>query len=200
MPTRVLLTAFGPFAGFSRNPSELVLRQVLDVLSRDTSIVIDSDVLEVSYQAVDTLVDTLRGRYDLALHMGVASGAPKLRLELLARNAAAGTDVRSVNRDAVIRRGTPDLPTQFPLGLLHAFSSRHADAVVVSDDAGAYLCNYLYFRSSERLRDATPALFVHVADFHNVSEAAGAGEQAALVVELIRSFAEECRSGNAPIG
>jgi pyrrolidone-carboxylate peptidase len=91
---KTLITSFGPFGVFESNPShELMLMLQEDKeFSRRYNVLYD--VIEVSYEAVDTWVNADNAVYDLIIHMGVASGSSLLRFETLARNAVHSEDQR----------------------------------------------------------------------------------------------------------
>lgn len=139
--SRLLLSAFTAFGRFAANPSA-VLAERLGLPHR---------LLEVSYIAVDEFVNGLNpAAFDLALCLGVAGNSSGFRLETLARNRFDPiADVRGhVPADGVIDpTAPPALPgTLWPADLL----ANPPRGVVASDDAGGYLCNYLYFRMLQR--------------------------------------------------
>ncbi len=155
----LLVTGFGPFLSVKDNPSS--------VLARSSGR--DNKILEVAYAAVDEfLADPKLLTYDGLFLMGVVR-RPFVSLEVQAKNAASNTpDVRGIIR-------TPnDLDLSLPsviqgtLWTEEIISSASGD-LLPSDDAGSYLCNYIYYQALRRL----PSLrigFLHVAPFDEVSE------------------------------
>lgn len=152
MTRRTLITAFTAFDRFGVNPSALVAER----LGRPYVL------LEVAYAAVDAFVGELDGtRFDRALLMGVAGNSSDFRLEIAARNRVDPiADVRGhVPGDSTIDPTAPAvLPGTLWTSELLADPPAHS---VPSDDAGGYLCNYLYFRMLQRF-PAKRIGFLHV--------------------------------------
>ena len=155
----LLVTGFGPFLSVKDNPSSSLAR----ACGRDYRI------LEVAYDAVDEfLADPKLLVYDGLFLMGVAR-RPHVSLEVQARNAASNTpDVHGVIR-------TPnDLDQSLPSEIKGTLWTEEiiltaSGDLLPSQDAGNYLCNYIYYEALRRL----PSLrvgFLHVAPFDEVSE------------------------------
>jgi pyroglutamyl-peptidase len=170
MPT-ILITGFGPFPRAPFNPTESLVRG----LARErrpalTDISIVAHIFRTSYAAVDRDLTRLLQEHkpDAILMFGLATRTAHLRIETSARNRVArhvDADRRSTAAQ-VIARGHPyrlALPTLAP-GLLAAARAVRVPAKR-SRDAGAYLCNYLCWRTAEAAcRAGGPRIvaFVHV--------------------------------------
>ena len=151
MTGRTLVTGFLPFGGFSVNPSALLAESCGRTF----------ELLEVSYAAVDAFLSSLAARagsFDRLLMLGLRGNGTFINLERLARNhIGPSPDVRDVVRGpAPIEAGAPATlaTTLFDPGI---------DLPVLrpSDDAGSYLCNYIYYRALRSF--PTKAVgFVHV--------------------------------------
>lgn len=165
MPT-ILLTGFGPFPGAPYNPTVKLVR-ALARLRRpalaDTTVV--SHIFKTSYAAVDRDLPALLARHkpDALLMFGLHGRAKAIRIETRARNALALLPDAS---GKVLRRGViaPEAPSakRLPMPaqrLLAAARKAHAP-VVLSRDAGRYLCNYLCWRAVDC--GVPLAAFVHV--------------------------------------
>jgi len=152
---RTLVTGFGPFAGIPDNPSEHLAR------TSGRSCV----TLEVSFEAVEAFLESLRADpVERLIMVGVAASAKRMRVETVARNwIDPRPDVRGL-----IRGPAPIDPTG-PEGLASRLAAcpggPHWE---VSADAGAYLCNFLLYRSLQRL--SCPAGFVHIPPFEVLPE------------------------------
>ena|SRR5687768_10369278 len=136
MRRRTLVTGFLGFGRFIMNPSAELAR----TCGRQF------ELLEVSYAAADAFVASLHTRnFDRFLMLGVCGHATRPKLERVARNRVNGdSDVSGVVRGpGPIDQTAPDVLTSTLLidGLCDA-----------SDDAGAYLCNYLFFRVAQALQ------------------------------------------------
>lgn len=158
MTGRTLITAFTAFDRFAVNPSALIAER----LERPYVL------LEVAYAAVDAFVSELdEDRFDCAMMLGVAGNSSDFRLERVARNHVGPTrDVRGfVPGDPTI---DPAAAALIPGTLWSpALLANPPEQVVASDDAGGYLCNYLYFRMLHRFQ-GKPVGFLHVPPLEKV--------------------------------
>lgn len=171
---RLLLTAFGRFDG-GPNCSEALL----DALRRDRRALKSIWRGPIAFQRLD--VDTVaiesafpkalrRKRPTHVLMMGQAAGRKALSFERLAHNRrdfgvadAAGR----IGPLGPVREGGPDVrAANWPdLDGLAAAVSAHATPAIVSDDAGAHLCNqtlYLALEAAERAGQPFVATFLHL--------------------------------------
>lgn len=158
-PVRVLVTAFGPFPGVPVNPSEALVAR----LRAPAGTQLVRHRLATTWEDLPRLGTMLAG-VRVAVHVGVAPRARRLRIETVAVDApAAAPDAlgRLPLPDATgaVRRGRAVAPP-----LVAAARSAGVPAAV-SGDAGRYLCNALYFRSlAAASRAVRPhlAVFVHI--------------------------------------
>lgn len=155
----ILVTGFGPFGTIKENPSHILA----------TRCGCPTRSIEVSYRAADFFIDELRDAApELLLLVGVAEKASKMRIELVGRNQVGGTpDVEGVIAGPGVI--DPDGPPA-TLGTLWRDSSLHEETSIrePSTDAGAYLCNYLYYRALTRLQNVSVG-FLHVAPFATIT-------------------------------
>jgi pyroglutamyl-peptidase len=176
MPTRadprptVLLTGFGPFPGVPINASGGLARRV----ARIARIAFPQfrfrvAILPTQWSRAPRLVATLHERHRpaLALHFGVASRCESIRIEAEAQN---------------FRRAAPDAAGEFP-DATHLFadgpaargSSIAVRSIVaaleakgypssISNDAGGYLCNAVFYHSLAlaEARGGCQVGFVHI--------------------------------------
>ncbi len=153
MAHRTLVTGFLAFPGFDVNPSALLAQ----------SCGRPYELIEVAFEAAEQFLDRLAAscdRYDRLLMLGVRGGGSRIEVERLARNQVGPSpDVRGrVLGPAAIDRDGPDvLP-----GTLYPGSTDWP----ASDDAGCYLCNYLYYRALRRLPSTVRIGFAHVPPLH----------------------------------
>ncbi len=151
MAHHTFVTGFLPFGGFSVNPSALLAQNCGRPF----------ELLEVSYDAVDQWLDRVEragAPFDRLLMLGLRGGGTTFYLEQVARNEIGVTpDVRGVVRGPgfIDPGGPPTLP-----GTLLADTILSASHFV-SDNAGCYLCNYVYYRAL-RCFLAKRVGFVHV--------------------------------------
>jgi pyroglutamyl-peptidase len=178
MSITILITGFGPFPGTPFNPTGILAEE----LARRrhpafANVRRVSHVFRVSYQAVDRELPALLAseRPDALIMFGVATRSKHLRIETRARNALART-VPDATGDApgsgTIRFGGPAaLPLRVPAQRLFIAARATGVPVVISHDAGDYLCNYLCWRAAEAGRGGSPRMmsFVHVPQVNRLS-------------------------------
>lgn len=157
MNREVVVTGFGPFGKFRDNPSDLLVSRMTGVWST---------VLPVTYEAADRFARTrFPTSVGAILMLGVGRRGKQLLLERRARNYVSGKpDVFGIKRGPgpISSRGAEYLEGRLFEGW------EESDAWRFSDDAGDFLCNYLYYRVMER-NPHIPAGFVHVRPLSSVS-------------------------------
>jgi pyroglutamyl-peptidase len=166
---KTLMTAFGPFPGVKVNPSRLLMERFASSLDGPRSRW-EFDVLDVSWEGVRTWARrTDYERFRAVVHLGVAGGSPALRLERFARNVAApktpDNHGETWGRSFIRSHGVTRIETRFDLARARKRLGSSAKHVVVSESAGDYLCNFLYYLSAAKVRRhelATRVLFVHI--------------------------------------
>jgi pyroglutamyl-peptidase len=149
----ILLSGYGPFEGVDENPSWLAVAPL------DGTMIGGYDVrvveLPVLWEEAPTLylAEYARLKPVLAIGSGVAMGELIIRLEARAQNWAYGEDVSGVFKPG--RRIDPDEPealySTLPLEDLRILLEEAEYPVGISDDAGTYLCNYLFFKIMQRV-------------------------------------------------
>lgn len=153
---RLLVTAFGPFGPYKRNPSEALAREVFGTRAV---------ILPVSYAAVDDFTSCRPSGFDRILMLGVGAKTDRLKLELVARNFVGGqADAYGVSYGPDLI--DPDQPDVVEGKLFEGWNGR-TNAWKSSRNAGKYLCNYLYFRVATRWPNIRSG-FVHVPPFSSV--------------------------------
>jgi len=161
------VTGFGAFEDVTENASARIVESL--VADPPPGIEVSGHVLPVSFarsaEAIDEALRALEPRRpDLFFSMGVCPGSA-MRLERRAgiRLRVDRPDVDGRGGDAVRLEG-PDLATPFGLEPLAAVLSRAgAREVLLSSDAGGYVCERVYrhvLETGERL--SIPALFLHL--------------------------------------
>jgi pyroglutamyl-peptidase len=171
MSVTVLITGFGPFPGAPFNPTGALAEQ-LGRLRRPAlaDVARRVHVFRTSYAAVDVELPRLIARHapDVLLLFGLAARTPYLRVETRARNAVSALvpDVGGQLRQTrSIRPGAAAaLVGRAPFQKLISVARAARAPVRASRNAGAYLCNYVYWRGIEaRPRNKVPlVVFVHV--------------------------------------
>jgi pyroglutamyl-peptidase len=171
MPTTILITGFGPFPGAPFNPTMPLVHRLARLRRPGLSDVrLIGHVFETRYGAVDRELPELitRHRPDALLMFGVATRRKRLSIETRARNALAllpDAGSASLGRQALAPGRASALRMPAPLTRLLAAAKQARVPVVLSHDAGRYLCNYLCWRATEAVAAGSGprlAAFVHV--------------------------------------
>ena len=205
---KLLLTGFGPFPGVPVNPAELIVRRLCQQgpgLSASNATLAPWEethcrVLPVEYGAGgDAVVRLLKDRSpDMLLLLGVKSAGSGTSLERFALNVDDCTvpDAAGVVREGqAIREGGADaLQTRVKLGGLRDAMAARDYRLDISNHAGTYLCNHVYYRALDFVAassHATRVLFVHVPmpvplNSHGLLQQGSLGYLEGAVRELIR--------------
>lgn len=169
---RILITGFTPFPGAPANPTmPLVARLMRLRRPAFDGIVRIAHIFPVTYEAVDRDLprQIAAHRPDALLMFGLATRTPFLRVEMRVRNARTVLWPDAAHAHAVNRTIIAGGPARVRFGphtprLLCAARATGIDARI-SQDAGAYLCNYLSWRAIEATRQPggpRHAAFIHV--------------------------------------
>ncbi|MCE9558976.1 MAG: hypothetical protein K8R88_08490 [Armatimonadetes bacterium] len=151
MTPGLLITGFGPFGEVADNPSGTLARTSGEEFLE----------LEVSYQAVDRLIDSdTLASYQRILMLGVAMKATRCRLELYTHNEVHGlADALGETRTGSIMEGAP--PILGSTLWLPKMTDKVPRNCEISIDPGRYLCNYLGYRVNQAYPNVR-AGFLHV--------------------------------------
>ena len=165
---RILVSGFEPFGGERVNPSVMICEgldgeEILPARpeggpegrreSGRESVRASSVVLPVTWDgAVEKLVAAARGqaggdRLLAVVMLGQAGGSPGLAVERLAVNVANGLDNAGEQRaeNAVVPGGPIAYPSTLPLGAIVAAVEACGLPAFISNTAGTYLCNYVFY-------------------------------------------------------
>jgi pyroglutamyl-peptidase len=167
----ILITGFGPFPGAPFNPTGPLVKR-LARLQRPAlaDIKIIPHIFPTSYAAVDRELPELIAKHKprALLMFGLAARTKSLRIETRARNALAllpDVSGLSLRRNSIFPGGPATLGLSVQTRPLLMVARDACVPVMLSHDAGRYLCNYLCWRAVEASRlDDGPRLvaFVHV--------------------------------------
>lgn len=153
MTIRLLVTGFEPFPGAPVNPTEHLIRhfEARPPLAGEAADCRFA-VLPVDYaRAIPALEKACEGfSPDIALHFGLSSRTSGFRLERLARNEIASSAPDNAGQSpplaAISPKGVHRAST-LPLERIAAALRGEGHAVEMSEDAGGYLCNYVFYHS-----------------------------------------------------
>jgi len=164
---KILITYFGPFGHFTENPSELIARRLMLEFSEFENISFAG--LDVQFDSVERFIEQDFTDVDVIYLLGVASRSEKVKLELTARNFVSAKDNSGAYREGEISINGPQrlystLENTHYQEIMEEFHSE----VTTSENAGAYLCNYIYYKTLQKLPDKA-ILFIHIANFSDLS-------------------------------
>ena len=171
MPTRVLITGFGPFPGVPVNASaRLALAIGRRARARLPHLDVTVSRLTTSWTEAPKELERLLARFDpdVALHFGVSSSARGFELETVAYNEADGAPDASggvAGASRIIPGGPLRRRSTFPAREILARLRELQLPAAISRDAGRYLCNATLYRSlhlAAALADKRLTGFVHV--------------------------------------
>ena len=174
---RVLISGFEPFGGRDNNPSALLV----DALNnRDIEIpaelVVDQVLLPVTFEkSFEVLQEKISAfNPDMVICFGLAAKRETIELENIAVNKIHA-DIKDNNgeapQDQLINPDGPEtylstLPIQGIAGALQ----KEGLPVKVSNDAGNFVCNYLFYRLMETNQDTERLCgFIHVPSLETLS-------------------------------
>ncbi len=153
----ILLTGFEPFADFEVNPSAELMK-FLGQRGFQTA------VLPVSYSLIDSKISSLNlESYDFIFLFGLAAGRSNISFERVALNWIEGKIKDNSGQKPFPHLIDTTQPAAFinqlPLDQWVIDSTDLDLNLQVSTDAGAYLCNYLYFQV---MKKNTNCIFIHL--------------------------------------
>lgn len=192
--TTVYVTGFKKFHGVSENPTETIVNNLMEYLKKGLpkGLVIGScNILETAgqgavvplYQSLQSSITSKESESPTSnriiwLHFGVNSGATRFAIERQAVNEATfrcpdemgwkPQKVQIVPSDGPITRiRQTTLPVE---EFTKALASKGYN-VMTSDDAGRFVCNYVYYHSLRFTeQNGMKSLFVHVPLFSTINE------------------------------
>ncbi|CAN6724478.1 unnamed protein product [Malus baccata var. baccata] len=192
-PVTIHVTGFKKFHGVSENPTETIVSKLTEYVKKKGSskgLVLGScSILETAGQgALVALYQTLRSAINeqdtsnssrtIWLHFGVNSGATKFAIEHQAVNEAT---FRCPDEMGWKPQKVPIIPsdggiahireTSLPVEEITKALAKKGYEVMTSDDAGRFVCNYVYYHSLRFAeQNGIKSLFVHVPLFLTIAE------------------------------
>ncbi|KAI4368233.1 hypothetical protein MLD38_016812 [Melastoma candidum] len=185
----VNITGFKKFHGVPENPTEIIVENLKEFVSKrglPKGLTLGScNILEtVGEGALVNLYATLQSaiaekRFSILwVHFGVNSGATKFTVEQQAVNEATFRCPDEMGwkpqKEPIIKADgeiTHIRETSLPVNKICEALSEKGFDVMISDDAGRFVCNYVYYHSLHFAEQSgTKSLFVHVPLFSTINE------------------------------
>ncbi|KAJ7369396.1 Pyroglutamyl-peptidase 1, partial [Desmophyllum pertusum] len=150
---RVLVTGFGPFGLHQINTSWVAVQELPNTeLADEVDLVIKE--IPVEYTAVDKEVPALWNEVKpkLCVHVGVHGLADSIQLEMCGHNHGYSRPDESGSKcgtGCCVDGGSECLSTSLDLDRLcsEVMTAKSPCLVGISDDAGRFLCDYIYYKS-----------------------------------------------------
>ena len=158
----VLITAFEPFGGAETNITQSVLSLLPDSIA---DWAIEKVCLPVSFKRAPIVLQEAIATFspDLVIMLGQCPSGENIRLERFAINMMDSTkgdnDGYIPNEETIYAHQPLALQTPLPIKELERFCTDNVQPVQVSNSAGLYVCNRVYY---EALHLQQRAIFVHV--------------------------------------
>jgi len=167
--TSVLLTGFEPFGGETTNPSWTTVQKVRDAWRGEA--LLHAVELPVAFDRVgDALRSAIRDTEpDVVICVGQAGGASTIQVERIAINVddariPDNTGFQPID-EPIIADGPAAYFSSLPIKAAVAAVSALGIPAVVSQTAGTYTCNHVFYRLMHELEAGHPEArggFVHV--------------------------------------
>lgn len=160
--TCILLTAFEPFGGAETNITQSILSLFPDSFA---DWAIEKVCLPVSFKRAPIVLREAIATYspDLVIMLGQCPAGENIRLERFAINmmdsSKADNDGYIPNEETIYANQPLALQTPLPIRELERFCTDSIQPVQVSNSAGLYVCNRVYY---EALYLHQQAIFMHV--------------------------------------
>ena len=162
--TRVLLTAFEPYAHYTQNSSWLALVELVKDLPANPEVV--TRLYPVDFDTVcERLEQDLAQGFDYSIHLGQAPGSARIQLEAIGINMGGRSSQPPDEHQPLIPTGPTAYQTTLPLNHWAKLLRKTNTPTQVSYHAGTYLCNAtLYFAHylTEQKKLPTRSVFIHL--------------------------------------
>ncbi|OFW01628.1 MAG: hypothetical protein A3G20_01790 [Acidobacteria bacterium RIFCSPLOWO2_12_FULL_59_11] len=168
---KILLTGFEPFGRWKVNPSEQVIRALAKQARWRTDADLVTEILPTEYVRAGKRIRQLirRIRPGVVLCLGVAPACRAISLERVALNLDDDPlpDNAGQFRSGrpIVRGGTVAYWSTLPLERLRRVLEKRGIPVTISNHAGAYLCNHVFYLARHEMEpwgDRAPCGFIHL--------------------------------------
>ncbi|EQC47351.1 pyroglutamyl-peptidase I [Bacteriovorax sp. Seq25_V] len=158
----ILISGFVPFGEWKSNPTE----RLVEELESDN---INTILLPVSYdrafKELENTADILRP--DTLIMLGVAGRRKCISLERIAINVIDAeikdNDGYGLNGLVIEESGPDGIFTNMDLlKIYETYDQSRFLPLEISNTAGTYVCNYLYYRALSKYKNSMNVLFIHV--------------------------------------
>ncbi|XP_050432616.1 pyroglutamyl-peptidase 1 [Adelges cooleyi] len=179
-PKTVIVTGFGLFRQYTVNASWEIAKVLPETgIDKELNINLVTVEIPVSYNDVDVIVPKLWADYNpiLMVHLGVSHYAKALTIETVAN----GHNYCNEDINGICPENTCVVDTKIETGLSIDFFKEND--LCISQNAGRYLCEYIYFKSLSINKDRT--IFIHVPELDEDQTAQKLAENLKFVINKL---------------
>lgn len=163
-----IITAFEPFNNDSINPTESILKKIPDTLYDVKIIKVTLPVVfNHAFERLLPLIDEYNPFVILSL--GLAKGRSHINIERVAINVndtlIADNLGNKKTNSPIVPYGPDGIFTTFPLEKLQARIAKHRLPITLSNSAGTYVCNNLFYNVMHHIKQFNlpiEAGFIHI--------------------------------------
>ena len=163
MAKSILISGFEPFGSDSINPTEIIVRNLPKEIN---NFEIRGIVLPVEFKlAPERLIKEIeRIKPSAIIMLGQAGGRDSVSIETTARNLMNGVDNsgNKMDNQPIIDDGPSELYSTLPVDKIDATLKEYGFPSKLSNDAGKYVCNCLFYNVMYFVKDTVSAGFIHV--------------------------------------
>lgn len=176
---KIYISGYGPFMSVKNNPSQVLVESIVkdkDIIHTELDFkceIVHDCIYEVSVDYVSQNVSKCHQMIEeeldcgnsqdlhLIVHFGVNAGADKINLEKKCKNYIQ--DYVKL-QGKINEEGEDKLVCKLNLEEIVKYLQSFNHNVSTSDDAGNYLCNYIYYKSSEKFHKCENVIpiFIHI--------------------------------------
>ena len=162
---KITITAFEPFGGFNTNSSYIALSKLNDLN-------IDRIILPVSYPDAYVVLKESIQETDFIILLGMAAKRDKISIEERAKNLLEfkiPDNNNQIIQNRLIDEDSPSfIYSKVDIDTLIKDLNEENNLVYKSNDAGSYICNYLYFKVLTNFN--VPSIFIHIPNYQTEQE------------------------------
>jgi pyroglutamyl-peptidase len=165
---KILISGFEPFGGRSSNPTKLIIEAIIEKkLSLPKNVIVESILLPVTFKESFDLLKKRTDSFhpDIILSLGQAGGRNAIELERVAINcldADIPDNLGHQPRDEKIDpEGESAYFSTLPLRELEAALKAADLPCRISNSAGTYVCNYLFYQLLKSASENEICGFIH---------------------------------------
>ncbi len=191
----IIVTGFEPFGGDDINPSQELIKTLQQ--SQPDHVF---EVLATEYDFAGTRICQLIDEHapTAVIMLGLSGEATSIKLERVALNiddAPLADNSGDLRKGQAIKPGAAlALQTHIDLPVVQAELRSHGHDVVISNHAGAYICNHIYYCALDHLNakgSDTPCVFVHVPKLKGSIEGQDFVAMRSAIEDLMEILAED---------